>query len=65
MMKMTEIRELNAEELAQKLQSLRKELFDLRMEKAAGKLTKPHRFQQVRRDIARILTVLNERGKRS
>jgi large subunit ribosomal protein L29 len=65
MMKMTEIRELNSEELAQKLQSLRKELFDLRMERAAGKLTKPHRFQQVRRDIARILTVLNERGKRS
>ncbi len=62
-MKTAELRELNQDELLQKLQALKNELFDLRRERAAGKLTKPHRFQQARRDVARILTVLHKEKK--
>jgi large subunit ribosomal protein L29 len=62
-MKAQELRELNTEELRQRLQALKKELFDLRMEKAVGKLSKPHRFQLLRRDVARILTILRERDR--
>jgi len=43
--------------------SLRKEQFNLRMQQGAGQMSKPHLFQVVRRDIARIKTVLNEKTK--
>lgn len=59
-MKISEVRELNAEELAQRLGVLKRELFDLRMDRAAGKLAKPHRIHQIRRDVARIMTVLKQ-----
>lgn len=61
-MKIAEIRELNAEELIQRLAALKKQLFDLRMDRAAGKLEKPHRLSQVRRDVARVLTVLKQKA---
>ena len=61
--KKEELKELNAEDLAQKLHSLKLELFDLRMQRAEGKLTQPHRIKQVRRDVARALTLLKEKKK--
>ena len=62
-MKASEFKELNEDELLQKLQTLKNEMMALRTERAGGKLTKPHRFQQSRRDAARILTVLQGRKK--
>ncbi|MBI3312310.1 MAG: 50S ribosomal protein L29 [Candidatus Omnitrophica bacterium] len=64
-MKQSEIQELNEEELGQRVNSLRKELFDLRMARAAGKLDKPHHLQRVRREIARIETVRRQKTSAS
>jgi len=55
------LRELSDEELNRKLRELKEELFNLRFQKAAGQLENPARIRQVRRDIARILTILRER----
>lgn len=60
-MKAAELRELNSDELLQRAKTLKKERFDLRMEKAGGKLAKPHRLFQARRDLARILTLLKQK----
>ena len=59
-MKAKEIRDLSADELTQKLADSEKELFNLRIQQASSQLEKPDRIRQVRRDIARIRTVLNE-----
>lgn len=59
-MKAKEIRDLSADELKQKLADSEKELFNLRIQQASAQLEKPDRIRQVRRDIARIRTVLNE-----
>ena len=48
---------LTQEELKEKLTSLRKEHFDLRMQAGGGKLDKPHKFREVKKTIARILTL--------
>ena len=63
-MKTAELKELNEEELHQKLVVFKRELFDLRMERASGKLTKPHRMQLLRQDAARVLTLLQQRAER-
>lgn len=60
-MKISEIRECGAEELAQRLAEVKKEQFNLRMDRAAGKLAKPHRLQVLRQDVAKILTVIRQR----
>ena len=62
-MKSSELKELNEEELRQKLAGFKQELFGLRMERAGGKLTKPHRMTLLRRDSARVLTLLREKRK--
>ena len=62
-MKISELKEMNEDELKQKLGTFKRELFDLRMERAAGKLAKPHRIQQLRRDSARVMTLLGEKKK--
>ncbi len=62
-MKASELRELTVEELKDELHRLKEELFQLRLDKARGSLGQPHRFKQVRRDIARVLTVLREKEK--
>jgi large subunit ribosomal protein L29 len=56
-----ELRELNLEELDQKLVEARHELFNLRFQLATGKQDNSARLGQVRRDIARVATVLRER----
>ena len=57
-MKATELRELSAAELNQKLADLTQELFNLRFQHAAHKLENPGRIEAVKRDIARVKTVL-------
>ncbi len=56
-----ELRELNLEELDQKLIEARHELFNLRFQLATGKQDNSARLGQVRKDIARVATVLRER----
>ncbi len=58
MAKFSELKELNEDELENKLRASKRELLDLRMAAAAGKLDKPHRFQRVRKEVARILTFI-------
>ncbi len=62
-MKTSELRPLSPDELTQKLVGLKRELFDLRMQAGAGKLDKPHRVRLIRRDVARVLTLLKQ-GKK-
>ena len=61
-MKATEIREMNAEELTAKLKELKNELFNLRFQHAINQLDNPHKIQDVKRDIARVMTILNEKN---
>ena len=60
-MKASNVRELNNEELVAKLADLKKELFNLRLSHATGQLTTPLALANVKKDIARIKTVLHER----
>ena len=62
-MKIDEVRGLTSDQLADQLVSLKKEQFNLRFQKATGQIEKTHRVDQVRKDIARIKTVL--RGKQA
>ena len=57
----TELRELEDDELVTKLREAKEELFNLRFQVATGQLDNNRRLQTVRRDIARIYTVLRER----
>ena len=59
-MKAREVRDLSADEQAQKLAEAEKELFNLRIQQAAGQLEKPDRIRTVKREIARIKTVMNQ-----
>jgi large subunit ribosomal protein L29 len=61
MLKLKEIREMNATELKQKVYSLKEELFNLRRKQAVGQLEKGKTITGIRKDIARIYTVLRER----
>ncbi len=61
-MKAGEVRDLTTDELKDKLLQLRKEQFNLRFQKASGQLEKTTRVREVRKDIARIKTVLGERA---
>lgn len=58
-MKASEIRQKSADELKDMLIDLRKRQFDLRMQLGTGQLAAPHELRQVRRDIARLKTVMN------
>ncbi|WP_111498306.1 50S ribosomal protein L29 [Marinobacter bohaiensis] len=62
-MKATELREKSVEELNQELIDLLKEQFNLRMRKATGQLNQSHLLSKVKRDIARVKTVLNEKAE--
>ena len=59
-MKAKDFREMSAEELNAKLIELKKELFNLRFQSAINQLENPMRIKAVKKDIARILTVLKE-----
>jgi large subunit ribosomal protein L29 len=57
----SELREVSADELANKLKEAKAELFNLRVQSATGQLDSHRRLQVVRREIARIYTILRER----
>ena len=59
--KATELRELSEEELVTKLREAKAELFNLRVQSATGQLDNNRRLQVVRREIARIYTIMRER----
>jgi large subunit ribosomal protein L29 len=59
-MKVSELRQKTKDELNSVLVELAREQFNLRMQKGIGQLSKPDQVKKVRRDIARIHTVLNE-----
>ncbi|MDP1614389.1 MAG: 50S ribosomal protein L29 [Methylococcales bacterium] len=59
-MKASELRQKSKNELVALLLDLSRERFNLRMQKATGQLSKPDRVKNVRRDMARIHTILNE-----
>ena len=60
-MKINEVREKSTEELNAQIYSLKEQLFDLRRKKAVGQLEYLSEIRRVRKDIARIYTVLKER----
>ncbi len=62
-MKIVEIREMKTAELHAELDRLRRHGFDLRAQAVTEKLENPHQVTGVKRDIARILTVMRERGE--
>ena len=59
-MKAGELRKKKVAELQDELQGLLREQFNLRMQKGSGQLNNPARFKAVRKDIARVKTVMNE-----
>lgn len=61
-MNATELREKSAEQLNEQLLTLLRDQFNLRMQKATGQLGQSHLLKQVKRDIARVKTVLNQKG---
>ena len=62
-MKAVDLRQKSAEEVAKHLTELQQKQFKLRMRKATGQLTQTHELVEVRRDIARAKTILEQKGK--
>ncbi|QAZ68445.1 50S ribosomal protein L29 [Solidesulfovibrio carbinolicus] len=62
-MKTAELRDLDVEALGKKLGESREELFKLRFQHATAQLEKTHRLREVRKDIARIMTVQTEKKR--
>ena len=60
-MKAKEFKNLSLEELIQKEKNFKKELFALNYQRKLGQVEKPSRFSELKKDIARILTVIKER----
>jgi large subunit ribosomal protein L29 len=60
-MKVNTLKELSSQELVQKEKIFKKELFDLNVQRRLGSVEKPSRFRLLKRDIARIFTILRER----
>jgi len=60
--KTTDIRKMSAEELNKKLKDLKEELFNLRFQNAINQLDNPHKIADVKKDIARVKTILNEKN---
>ena len=61
MLKISEISKLDNAAINQKITDLRKELFDMRLQKATTNVEKTHILKENKRDIARLLTVLNSK----
>jgi len=62
-MKIKEIRDLSRDELAARKHVLRDENFHLRIQQQSGQLEKPSQLRAIRREIARLATVLNDKTK--
>ncbi|MEA5571897.1 50S ribosomal protein L29 [Calothrix sp. UHCC 0171] len=61
--KISEARELSDERLAEEILAIKKQLFQLRLQKATRQLEKPHQFRHARHRLAQLLTVENERKR--
>ena len=61
-MNATELRDKSPDQLREELVNLKKESFNLRFQQATGQLENTARMRQVRRDTARVLTILNEKA---
>ena len=61
-MRATELRNMTAEELNGKLKELKEQLFNLRFQHAINQLDNPHKIEDVKKDIARVMTVLHEKN---
>lgn len=61
-MKASELKDKNVDDLNKELANLLREQFNLRMQKGTGQLAKPHLLKDVRRNIARVKTVLNQKA---
>lgn len=61
-MKVTELRDMTADQLQAKLKELKSELFNLRFHHAINQLDNPHKISDVKKDIARVMTVLQEKN---
>ena len=61
-MKASELRNKSGEELEAMLKDLKTELFNLRFQHAVNQLENPHQIAEVKHDIARVMTVLNEKN---
>jgi len=60
-MKVKELREMTSEELEQQIRETQKELFNLRLQQVSGQLENPARVKELRRSLARIKTIQNEK----
>ena len=60
-MKVNEIRDMSPDEQAEKIKSLKEELFNLRFQHATGQLENPMRLREVKRSIAQVKTIQRER----
>ncbi len=60
-MKISELKNLSKEELLQKEKTLKEEIFKLNIQRYSGRVEKPHMFSLLKKDIARIKTLLNEK----
>ena len=61
-MRATELRNMTAEELNGKLKELKEQLFNLRFQHAINQLDNPHKIEDVKKDIARVMTVPHEKN---
>ena len=64
MMKANDVRKMSPEELNAKLVELKKDLFNLRFQNATKQIENPLKIVEVRRDIARVQTILREKNER-
>ena len=62
-MKATDVREMDVEELERRIAQTRRELFNLRFQHATGQLENTGQLKEVRKNIARLLTVLNQKQR--
>ena len=60
-MKVNELRKLTSEDLTKKITESKKELLDLRFKQSTGSLEKPSKIHELRKDVARMKTILRER----
>lgn len=61
-MKASELREKDVAELQSELEALLREQFNIRMQKGTGQDVRPHLINKVRKDIARVKTIINEKS---
>jgi len=62
MIKANELRNMTIDEIKQKMETLKKDLYGLRTEAKAGRIEKPHKLNEAKKDIARCETILREKS---